>query len=110
MNMANPSKRVAIITGAGRRIGACIAEYLHQHGWSVVIHCHQSRDEADALCHRLNQQRAESAKVFAVDLTQKEANQSLILQAIDWAGQLDLLVSNASVFIPSVLDDTNDDR
>lgn len=109
MNMANPSKRVALITGAGRRIGACIAEYLHQHGWSVVIHCNRSKDEADVLSHRLNQQRTDSTKVFAADLTQKQANQSLIQQTIDWAGQLDLLVNNASLFIPSAFDDTNDE-
>ncbi len=108
MNIANHPKRVALITGAGRRIGACIAEYLHQHGWSVVIHCNRSRDEADELCHRLNQQRTDSARVFAADLTQKKANQALIQQAIDWAGSLDLLVNNASLFIPSALDDSND--
>ena len=108
MNITH-SKRVALITGAGRRIGACIAEYLHQHGWSVVIHCRHSRDEADALCHRLNQQRPDSAKVFAADLTQKQASESLIHQTMSWAGQLDLLVNNASLFIPSPLDHTNED-
>lgn len=102
-------KRVALITGAARRIGASIGEYLHQDGWSVVIHCLHSRPEADVLCQRLNQQRIDSACVIEADLTQKEANQTLVQQTIDWAGQLDLLVNNASQFRPTCLDEPNDE-
>ena len=91
--------RVALITGAAKRIGAAIAEYLHQAGYRVAIHCYQSRDAADALCLRLNQQRADSAKVFQADLTQKAINQALPSQVIQWAGQLDILVNNASIFV-----------
>lgn len=110
MSWSHSPRRVALITGAGRRIGACMAEYLHEHGWFVVIHCNQSRHEADALCHRLNQRRAESVRVLSADLTQKASNQALIKQVIDWAGQLDLLVNNASIFLPSVLGDGDCDR
>lgn len=102
-------KRVALITGAARRIGASIAQYLHQDGWSVAIHCHHSRDEAHALCQRFNEDRSDSASVFAADLTQRNAHQALIQQAVDWAGQLDLLVNNASQFIPTDLEEPKDD-
>jgi len=100
--------RVALITGAGRRIGAVLAETLHQAGFSVAIHCHQSRDEADFLCNTLNRRRSNSAHVFIADLTQKSENQALITHVIDWAGQIDLLVNNASIFTPTRLDASSD--
>lgn len=103
------ARKVALITGAGRRIGACIAEYLHQHHWDVIIHCNQSIDEAEALCEGLNKKRFDSAIVFSADLTQQMIHQTLIQQVIDWAGQLDLLVNNASIFFPSELLIKNDD-
>jgi pteridine reductase len=89
---------VALITGAARRIGAAIALYLHEHGFRVVIHCHQSKAEADMLAQKMNQQRPDSALVLSADLTIQEEAINLINRAAQWAGQLDLLVNNASIF------------
>lgn len=111
MNYANKqAARVALITGAGRRIGAVIAGTLHQAGFSVAIHCHHSRDEAEVLCDTFNNQRSNSARVFVADLTQKSGNQALITHVINWVGQMDLLVNNASIFTPTPLDALNDVR
>ena len=41
--------RVALITGAARRIGAAIARELHADGMNVVIHYRGSAGEARAL-------------------------------------------------------------
>ena len=111
MNYVNKqAARVALITGSGRRIGAVIAETLHHAGFSVAIHCHQSRDEADVLCNTFNNRRSNSARVFVADLAQKLENQALITHVIDWAGQMDLLVNNASIFTPTPLDVSNEVR
>lgn len=108
ISLSHNTPLVALITGAGRRIGAAIAEHLHEAGFLVAIHCHHSRDEADALCLRLNQKHPHTAQVFSADLTQKIDNQRLIQHTIDWAGQLDLLVNNASLFIPTPIDASDD--
>lgn len=89
---------VALITGAARRIGAAIALYLHEHGFRVVIHCHQSKVEADMLAQKMNQQRPDSAFVLTADLTIQQEAIHLINNAVQSAGQLDLLVNNASIF------------
>lgn len=91
--------RVALITGAARRIGAAIAERLHQAGFNVVIHRHHSKQEADALSNKLNQIRAHSACVLVADLSLKNQAVALIKQAVGWQGRLDVLVNNASCFI-----------
>ena len=109
LNQANTQAgRVAIVTGAARRIGATIALYLHKAGFRIVIHCHQSLQAARALANEMNRHRADSALVLTADLTIKKQAIALINETISWAGQLDLLVNNAALFSSTplgVLDD-----
>jgi pteridine reductase len=93
---------VALVTGAARRIGAAIARALHVQGFDVVLHCHQSADEAHALADALNQTRPDSACVHEADLTQTKDLKALIQHACTWHGRLDVLVNNASCFIKTV--------
>lgn len=92
---------VALVTGAARRIGAAIAETLHASGHRVIIHCHRSRDEADALARGLNAARADSATVMNADLLDHAAISRLVKQAAAQWQRLDLLVNNASTFFPT---------
>lgn len=89
---------VALITGSARRIGANIATYLHSRGFRVVIHCNKSKDEANSLVRELNKQRLDSAMLVALDLNSEKAAITLIAKAIAWAGRMDVLVNNASIF------------
>lgn len=99
MNQANKQAvRVALITGAARRIGAAIAQHLHEAGFKVVIHCHHSLAEAKRLAQAMNQQRPDSAHVLQQDLCDPKAAKRLIEAAIAFTGRLDLLVNNASIF------------
>lgn len=93
------SSPVALITGSARRIGAAIAKHLHQAGYCVAIHAHHSKEEAHVLCASLNQLRTGSAEVFFADLLDPKAPETLILDTLNWAERLDLLVNNASCFI-----------
>lgn len=43
--MAEQDARTAIVTGAGKRVGAEIAQSLLDDGWSVVAHVHHEADE-----------------------------------------------------------------
>lgn len=97
------SGKTALITGAARRIGAAIAEKLHEAGMNIAVHYRGSAAEADELATRLNGTRAESAKTFNADLIEKRASDALIADIADWAGRLDVLVNNASTFYPTPL-------
>ena len=59
---------------------------------------------AHALAAGLNQQRVDSAFVLPRELSELVAAEELMEAVIDWAGRLDLLVNNASIFIPSTKD------
>src|SRR3990167_6737697 len=95
------SKKVALITGAARRIGAEIAIKLHGAGMCVVVHYHTSQQAAQQLCQRLNQQRPDSAWAVQADLSQTAHLALLVQQAVEKWGRLDVLVNNASRFYPT---------
>ncbi len=92
------SNKVILITGAGKRVGAAVARYCHQQGLNVAIHYRHSAQEAEALCHDLNQIRAQSAWALGADLTKVTDFQPLIQSVIDHWGRLDVLMNNASNF------------
>ncbi|MGL5741236.1 MAG: pteridine reductase [Legionella sp.] len=100
MKQANTqAAKVALVTGGARRIGAAIVKKLHAAGYHVLIHCHRSLSEAQALAAHLNAQRADSAIVVQKKLNEPSAAHEIMTAVTHWAGRLDLLVNNASVFI-----------
>lgn len=99
MNQINKNTaRVALVTGSSRRIGAAIVQYLHQAGFRVVVHCHQSYHAGQVFVQEMNEKKSNSAKLLIADLSDKHARQRLIEDTLRWRGRLDLLVNNASIF------------
>ena len=83
----------AIVTGGAKRIGAEIVRALAADGWHVLIHCHSSLAQADALAAELG-----SASVVQADLAQTDAADT-IMAALDGLPPPRLLVNNASRFV-----------
>ncbi len=98
--MSEP-RPVALITGAGKRVGAVIARRLHAAGYDLALHHRQSQAEAAALKAELEQLRADSVQVVQADLTQFDRLPELVAKAIGRFGRLDALVNNASAFYPT---------
>ncbi|MBD3584882.1 pteridine reductase [Salinimonas sp. HHU 13199] len=92
---------VALVTGGAKRIGAHLVKTLHQHGWRVIIHYHQSDDTAKTLCQALNEVRPDSAATVQGDLCNLTEISHIAAQARHAFGQIDLLVNNASSFYPT---------
>jgi len=95
--------RWALVTGAGRRIGAAIVAGLHEAGANVVVHYFKSGEAAEALVANLNSARAESALAVQADLTDSAALPLLLADVTATTGRLDVLVNNASSFYPTPL-------
>lgn len=87
--------KVALITGAARRIGAEISRVLHDAGMNVVLHYNTSESEGIRLCEELNQRRENSAKVLRADL-QHTDGKTLIAEAVSHWNELHALINNAS--------------
>jgi len=96
----------ALVTGAARRIGACIAETLHQRACNVFLHYHSSSGPVDQLAAKLNAIRPDSAFTIQADLSIPEDIDSLASQLKAKTASLDLLVNNAARFFPTVVGST----
>lgn len=97
--------KVALITGASRRIGATVAKQLHQQGMRLCLHYRSSKTEAEALASELNALRTDSVCLVQMDMLQTQKLPELINKTLDCYGQLDLLVNNASSFYPTPADE-----
>ena len=86
---------LALVTGAGVRIGAALARRLALRGFRVVLHCHRSRQAADALAARLAAEGSPAPLVVSADLAEADVA-GRILDPLP--GPVRLLVNNASLF------------
>lgn len=101
-----PNTRVALITGAGRRVGAATARRLHGNGWRVLLHCFHSERTARQLADELNAKRADSARVLVANLSDAKAIAMLADASLQAYGRLDALVNNASSFYGTPIGET----
>ncbi|NIV17084.1 MAG: pteridine reductase [Woeseiaceae bacterium] len=93
--------KVALVTGAAKRIGAAISTALHDNGANVVVHYRNSANDARSLVHELQATRHDSAIAVQADLNDTAELPGLIDQVVSWHGRLDILVNNASSFYPT---------
>lgn len=98
------ASKVALITGAARRVGAEIARVLHDAGMNIVLHYNISEKEALALCENLNQIREHSAIVLRANLDTALSGVALIQQTVQEWGRLDVVINNASKFYRTYYD------
>lgn len=108
---ASPSLdgKVALVTGAARRIGACISRCLHENGANVAIHYRNAAADAVALCAELNKLRPDSAIALQADLADTSSMPLLIDSVSAWHGHLDILINNASSFYPTPLGEVTEE-
>ena len=64
--MADKKPRTAIVTGAGKRVGAKIATALAGSGWTVVAHVHHESDEVPSGTHKVVADLADTACPAAI--------------------------------------------
>jgi len=102
--------KVALVSGAARRIGAAIARRLHGEGARVAIHYRGSATDAEALVGRLNELRPDSAAAFQLDLQYSDEMPGLVADVADWGGRLDILVNNAATFYPTPAGEITEDQ
>ncbi len=88
--------RVAVVTGAGRGIGAALARGLAREGASVVVNYSRSTAQAEEVAAGI---RATGGRALTVqaDVRRLAEHGRIVDAAVDGFGRLDILVNNAGI-------------
>jgi pteridine reductase len=98
---------VALVTGAGRRVGRAIALALGARGLQVVVHFNGSRDGADETA-RLITSSGGQATVEQADLAQVKSAHDLVDRTVAWRGELTALVNSAAIMLRTPVGETTE--
>jgi NAD(P)-dependent dehydrogenase (short-subunit alcohol dehydrogenase family) len=96
--MTTVPQKVALVTGAAKRIGRVIALALARDGWDVVVHYGHSADEAMATVREI-EGMGRRALALACDLSKEAQVRDLLPQAeVAMGRRVSCVVNNASLF------------
>jgi 7-alpha-hydroxysteroid dehydrogenase len=97
--------QVAVVTGAGRGIGAATAVALAEAGADVLISA-RSRDQLEKVAAKV-EEAGRRAVVVPANLMHLDAVAALAHKAVEQLGRLDIVVNNVGGTIPNALLDTD---
>lgn len=89
-------KKVALITGASRGIGAATARMAAERGWSVVINYRSSREVAEALAAEITAPGHDAICVPG-NVANEADVKAMVRACLDRYGRLDALINNAGI-------------
>src|SRR3954452_586021 len=94
--MTRFENQIAVVTGAGRGIGHAIAVRLASEG-ARVASVSRSEENAKKTADEINAARPDSAKAYAVDVSDHAAVQEVGARILEDFERVDILVNNAGV-------------
>ena len=92
----NAERRVALITGGGKGVGAGIVRVLASRGVRCCVNCHSNPDMARDTLARVTEAGGE-AFVFQADVSDPAQLRAMVDAVIERWGRLDILVNNAAM-------------
>lgn len=88
--------KVALVTGAGRGIGAEIARTLADKGATVILNYNGSKDRAQALADEIAK-KGQKVAIYQCNVSDFEACGEMMKAIVKEYGRLDILVNNAGI-------------
>ncbi len=99
--------RVALVTGAGKRLGRAVALRLASEGADVAVHYGKSEAEARQVVGEIEKLGRRGA-AFSAELTDVAAIQKLVQSVASRFARLDILVNCAANFLETKFGETNE--
>ena len=106
MRRRAPAATVAVVTGAGVRVGRAIAVALARAGSDVLVHYRSSAGPAREVVRQIRD-LGRRGEAFAADLADAEGCRSLVGRAVESFGGIDFLVHSAANFHRASLERTD---
>jgi NAD(P)-dependent dehydrogenase (short-subunit alcohol dehydrogenase family) len=100
--------KVALVTGAGKRLGRAIALRLAEEGMDVAVHYGNSAKEAADVVGKI-EESGQKAVAIKADLRSLDEIRRLLLEVGNELGRLDLLVNSAANFLPGSMISTTEE-
>ena len=102
------SGRVALVTGAGKRLGRAVALRLAGEGADVAVHYRGSDREATEVVAEI-ERLGRRAVAMRAELTGVEEIRALVQRVAHEFGRIDVLVNSAANFLPSSVISTTEE-
>jgi pteridine reductase len=99
--------RVALVTGAGKRLGRVVALRLAKEGADVAVHYGKSAAEARDVVGEI-EKMGQRAAAFSAELTDVLAIRKLVQSVASRFARLDILVNCAANFLETKFGETNE--
>jgi pteridine reductase len=99
--------RVALVTGAGKRLGRVVALRLASEGADVAVHYGTSEAEAREVVEEI-EKMGRRAAAFPAELTEVPAIEKLVQGVASRFARLDILVNCAANFLETKFGETNE--
>jgi NAD(P)-dependent dehydrogenase (short-subunit alcohol dehydrogenase family) len=96
--------KVALVTGAARRVGCALALALAGRGARIAVHYRSSQSEAESVAAEIRAAGGR-ATCYKADLQSVEEIAQMTQRVIAEMGSIDVLVNSASVFYRKPLED-----
>jgi len=87
-------RKVALVTGASRGIGAAAAKRLGHAGASIIVNYHQNRNKAEEFLRNI-QRAGCQGMIIQADVTQKDQVEAMVRAIEREFSTVDILVNNA---------------
>lgn len=100
-------KKVVVVTGGSRGIGASIVKILANSDYNVVLNYNKSEKEAIKIKEELAVE-GKSVEIFKADVRNREEVKALIDYTISKFGKIDVLVNNAGICQTKLFTDITD--
>ncbi len=97
------SRKIAVITGAGKGIGRAIAIGLSQLNYQAVL-IGRNKTDLEKVAEDIKSDSGPEPLIFSFDITDSDRIRETIQNVFTQFGQIDILVNNAGIYIDGSVD------
>ncbi len=98
-------RKVVLVTGASRGIGAATAIHFAKRNYDVVIHYYTGKGEALKIQEQIERESNVNTMIIAADISIEAEVKEMIDQVISTMKRIDVVINNAGIAIDTLFQD-----